>query len=313
MRAAVMGAHGPFATSRCALSINVARPDVRFLRLTVPHLVRMCRWDFVERVLVVDPSPPHRRYARDASLASLDELRAACAELRDAGVVDRIVDVDYAPATVAAITAKHFGRPLRHTHDYRGYPTYGLLFAYERAAGDHFLHFDADMLLHQDPDYSWIDAGLALLRARRDVATVTPLAGPPSPDGRLRQRARYELDADGFYRFQHFTSRKFLVERARFDALLPLRPRAVSWRRRVTSVVSGKSPLERWEQLVSERLAASGTFRADLASPRAWTLHPPDHGPAFVAALPSIIARVEAGEFPAAQAGDYDLRLALWS
>ena len=297
----------------CTLSINVARPDVPFLRHTVPHLVRMCRYAFVERVLVVDPSPPHPRYTRDARLASLDELRAECAALRAAGVVDEVVDVDYAPARVRQITRKHFGRGLRHTHDYRGYPTYGLLDAYERARGDYFLHFDSDMLLHQAPDFDWIAAGIALMGARPDVVTVTPLAGPPSDDGTLRQRVAYTRDdAGGFYRFQHFTSRKFLVERARFDAFLPLVPRAVSWRRAATSVVSGKSPLERWERLVSERMIATATCRADLASPRAWTLHPPDHGPTFLAALPSLIARVESGDFPPAQAGDYDLRLEHW-
>jgi hypothetical protein len=300
-------------TPAVALSINAARPDVPFLDATVRHLVRMCRFPFVERVLVVDTSPPDRRYERQGALASLEELRSACATLREADVVDRVVDVDYAPARVREITTKHFGRPLRHTHDFRGYPTYGLLFAYERARGDYFLHFDSDMLMHQAPGFSWIEEGIRLLRARPQIVTVTPLAGPPTPDGSLRQRVPYERDPDGFYVFQHFTSRKFLVERRRFDAFLPLASRAVSWRRRLAGLLTGKSALERWEALVSERMIVTGTTRADVAAPSAWTLHPRDHGPAFVAALPSIIARIEAGEFPPAQAGDYDLRLALWT
>jgi hypothetical protein len=275
--------------------------------------VRACRFPFVERTLVVDVAPPHRRYRDAPTLASLEELRDCCAELRDDGVVDRIVDVDYSPDRVRRITSKHFGRALRRTHDYRGYPTYGLLFAYEIAAGDYFLHFDSDMLLHQAPDFSWIDAGVGLLRARREIVTVTPLAGPPSPDGRLGQRVSYELDPDGFYAFRHFTSRKFLLDRRRFDALLPLEPTAVSRLKWLTSLITGKSALERWEKMVSDRLVAIGARRADLASPGAWTLHPPEHGPAFLAALPSIIARVEAGEFPSGQAGDYDLRLELWT
>ena len=299
-------------TPAVSLSINVARPDVPFLHLTVPHLVRMCRFPFIERALIVDTAPPGRRY-QNAALASLDELRAACAALRDANVVDRVVDVDYTPARVREITAKHFGRPLRHTHDFRGYPTYGLLFGYEHARGDYFLHFDSDMLLHQAAGASWIEEAITLLRTRNDVVTVTPLAGPPTADGSLRQWAPYERDRDGFYAFRNFTSRKFLVERRRFDAFLPLAPRAVSWRRRIEGMLTGRSALERWEALVADRMRATGMLRADLASPRAWTLHAIDHGAPFVDALPSIIARVEAGEFPPAQAGDYDVRLALWA
>ncbi len=282
-----------------------------FLSLTVPHVVRMCRHPFRERVLVVDPAEPHPRY-RHAGLASLDDLRRHCAELRERGVVDRVVEIDYAPERVRQITTKHFGRPLRHTHDFRGYPTYGLLYSYEIATGDYFVHFDSDILLHQAPDFSWIDEGIRLLRARREVVTVTPLPGPPSPDGRLRQKVRYDFDPDGFYAFRHFTSRKFLFDRRRFDAFLPLRSCAVSRWRLLTGLVTGESALERWEKMVSDRLVATDRLRADVASPRAWTLHTPDHGDAFLRALPSIIARVEAGEFPPAQAGDYDLRLELW-
>jgi hypothetical protein len=303
--------HPADARPRCALSINVARTDVPYLATIVTHLVRACAFPFVERTLVVDAAPPHRRYA-SSEVASLDRLRAICRELEGARAVDRIVEVDDSPALRRRIMHKHYGRALRERRDYRGYPTYGVLYAYEIAAGDYFLHFDADMLLHQDPGFSWIDEAIGLLRRRTDVAVVAPLAGPPTTDGTLRQRVPHARDHDGFHRFTHFTSRKFLVDRARFDSLLPLAPEWVSTRRRITAFLRGRSALERWEKAVSDRLAALGRYRADLASPRAWTLHPPDHGAAFVAALPSIIARVEAGEFPAEQAGDYDLRLDLW-
>jgi hypothetical protein len=41
-------------------------------------------------------------------------------------------------------------------------------------------------------------------------------------------------------------------------------------------------------------------------------LHTPDHGPEFIQNLPHIIGRIEAGDAPFKQAGDYDLNLDLW-
>jgi hypothetical protein len=64
--------------------------------------------------------------------------------------------------------------------------------------------------------------------------------------------------------------------------------------------------------MVTAALKERGLLRADLASAVPWTLHTPDHGPRFIAALPDVIRRVEAGDFPASQAGDYDLNLDLW-
>jgi hypothetical protein len=41
-------------------------------------------------------------------------------------------------------------------------------------------------------------------------------------------------------------------------------------------------------------------------------LHPKDRSPKFIQALPHIIEQVEAGAFPAQQAGHYDFISELW-
>ncbi|MBE9126915.1 MULTISPECIES: hypothetical protein [unclassified Coleofasciculus] len=62
------------------------------------------------------------------------------------------------------------------------------------------LHFDSDMLLHQQPGYSWIEEGIQLLQQHSDVMAVRPLTGPPTQDSILHQRVPYERDPQGFYR-----------------------------------------------------------------------------------------------------------------
>lgn len=280
---------------------------------TIPHLVRVCHHDFAERILIVDTAPLHPRYAKQPGIASLADLRDCCQTLVQRGFIDNAVDIDYAPATVRAITTKHLGAHIRHPHNFRGYPVLGLPFSIERAIGDCFLHFDSDMLLHQDLDYDWVQRAMELLIANPDILTVSPLSGPPHPEGVLMQGAvTYSRDSRGFYAFKTFTSRKFILHRRRFESVLPIKPVYLSWKRQLLSYLTGRSPVFSWESAVSQFLMLSNYIRADLDDPRAWTLHTPDHGPTFLRKLPSIIRRVEHGDPPPAQAGLYDLMLDAW-
>jgi hypothetical protein len=297
----------------CTLSIMASRPDVPYMMQTVPHIVRACHHSCVERVLIVDTAPLHKRYRANPNMASLDQLRACCRQLIDQKVIDQAIDIDYSPASRKRLCMKHYGRRLRNTHDFRGCPVLGLPFAMERSVGRYLLHFDADVLIHQDPGFDWVARALELMGRHADMMFVAPLAGPPHPSGELKQgTTRYERDPDGFFRFKMFTQRKFLVDRERLKALLPMTPKYTSWRRRWLGLLTGSSALWTWEYMMDQMLKASNYIRADLSCPQAWTLHTPDHGPAFVAKLPAVIERIEAGSFPPDQAGDYDLRVEKW-
>jgi hypothetical protein len=299
--------------SSCSLSIMVARTDIPFMMQTIPHLVRNCQFDFLERVLFVETAPLSGVFRDRPGIGTLEELRDCCDRLLQAGVVDRVVDIDYSEATRKQIYQKHFGRDVRFTHDYRGASVFGFIYSLEAIKGDYILHFDSDMLLHQQAGKSWIQEAIGLLQSCPEVMFVAPLAGAPSEDGSLKQRGvSYEKDGRGFYSFKTFTSRKFLIDRRRFEQMLPMHPRWVSWKRRAMSAVTGKSALNVWEIMMSLALQPSSYVRADLSSPAAWTLHTPDHGATFVQALSDTITKIEQGYYPREQAGNYDLQLELW-
>ncbi|AFZ44927.1 hypothetical protein PCC7418_2794 [Halothece sp. PCC 7418] len=299
--------------STCSLSILVARTDIPFIMHTIPHLVRMCNYNFLEKCLIVDTAPLSGKFKSRPGIGSLSELRDCCEKLVQKGIIDRLIDIDYSKETIKKLYHKHFGSFIKHTHNYRGYPIYGSIFAIEAVKGDYILHFDSDMLLHQKTSFNWIAEGMQLLEKNDQVMFVSPLSGPPTEDGSLQQRGvDYKLDKDGFYKFQDFTSRKYLLKKEKFDSFLPMEPAWISWKRRLASVVTGNSPLWNWEIMVSKHLQKTGKLRADLASPQAWTLHTPDHGKEFIDALPNLICKIESGHYPKEQAGNYDLDLKLW-
>lgn len=300
----------------CDLSILVARTDTRFMLQTIPHLVRTCRFPFGRRVLKVDTAPLGRRYRRKPGIGTAEELQACCNQLLQAGVVDAIVPIDYSRNSRRRIYSKHFAGPMRQTHSHGGYPILGSIEAVEESRAEFLVHFDSDMLLYQEPGFSWIDEGIKLLREHQDLVAVLPRSGPPHQSGRLRQQEEtgevYEPDARGIYCFKTFTSRVFLIDRQRFDRVLPLRPR-LPLIEILRNYFTTHNTMPEWETMVGYRLQETGLVRADLTSTRAWTLHPDERGDRFEAALPNLITRIEAGYYPIEQGGYYDLLLDLWT
>ncbi|MGD2179557.1 hypothetical protein [Lusitaniella coriacea] len=307
----------------CALWIMVARTDLPFMMHTIPHLVRMSNFPFSETVLAVDTAPLTGDKVGRPGIGTMEELRSAVTQLIEAGVVDRYVDMSYDPAYRDRVYRKHFGSPIKKTHNYKGYPILGTIFTLEEPKGDYILHFDSDMLLYQEPGYSWIEEGMSVMEKHPELMSIRPLTGPPAEDGKMYQRVPYEQDPDGFYKFKFFGSRAYLINRKGFDDFLPLPIIWRSYRRKFLNSLpvsvktflnnrTGKGDLDSWEIMVSQKLEQTHYFRGVLTNPKSWTLHPKDRSPKFIKALPNIIKRIEAGDYPTEQAGHYDLISELW-
>ncbi|WP_414542043.1 hypothetical protein [Nostoc sp. CCY0012] len=151
-------------TPSCSLWIFVARTDTSFLLHTIPHLVKMNNFPFEERVLVVDTAPLMGHTVNRPFIGTMQELRECTEKLLEAGIVDRIVDINYDPSYHDSMYRKHFGQPIRFTHNYKGYPILGSIFKIEECKSDYILHFDSDMLLYQKSNYSWIEEGIKLMQ-----------------------------------------------------------------------------------------------------------------------------------------------------
>ncbi|MBP0001287.1 MAG: hypothetical protein J7641_20230 [Cyanobacteria bacterium SID2] len=307
----------------CALSIMVARTDLPFMMHTIPHLVKMSQFDFCERVLAVDTAPLSGDKVNRPGVGTMEELLDRCQQLTNERLIDRIIYFDYSPEYRERIYQKHFGAKIWQTHNWKGYPILGSIFHLEEVKGDYVLHYDSDMMLYQEAGYSWIEEGMKLMQQHPEVMSVRPLTGPPTSDGSMHQTKPYDRDPDGFYRFKFFGSRAFLIDRKRFDSLLPMPILWTSYRNKWLNALPNalktrlnywthKGKLDSWELMVSKRLEETKYVRAVADSPKAWTVHPNTRAPEFLEALPDIIQQIEAGSFPPEQAGQYDLVLDAW-
>jgi hypothetical protein len=307
----------------CSLWILLARTDLPFIHLTIPHLVRINNFPFQERVLAIDTAPLSAEKAKRPNIGTLEELRNCAQSLVKAGIIDRVVDINYESSYRNQVYLKHFGYKFKQTHGSVGCPILPYLFSIEEAQSEYLLHFDSDMLLYQYSDYNWIEKGITLMEKFPKMITVRPLAGPPHPEGYLYQPIAYKADSNGFYKFKSFSARTYLINRKRFDELLPIPLTWSPYRRKLfnklpvslqaaLNYLTGKGKVIPWETMVSQKIEQTDYFRAVLSNPQAWTLHPKDRGAEFLENLPQIIARIEAGNYPPEQAGYYDLKLSLW-
>jgi hypothetical protein len=282
--------------------------DAPFITITLPHLLRMCAYDFKDVIIVFDDLPKDGRDA-DAARQPLTILR----RMQEKGVVSRILQLSTAHDRERQLAEKYFGRVLPSPRDRRGIPLLGWVAGLEEARTDFVVHFDSDILVHQRRGYSWLTEAMALMRRDSSAMFVAPRPGPPTADGGLRgQQVAPTYDEDGNIRFKSFSSRRFLVNKRRFDALLPTPLLYTSRRDRLLMALGFGNAVQMWEECVNAVLRRSSYYRVHLANPSAWSIHCKDHSPRWLTALPSIIARVEAGEFPEAQAGQYDLQLSEW-
>jgi len=290
----------------------VARTDVNWIDEMISHISRTHRHQVDGIVVFIDTAPLGPAYRDRPGVGTLGDLRSILSRLQGGGVVDDVRDLCYEPKTRKHLYQKYFGRDLRVTHNFRGYPVLGSLFSIDTVDAEYVLHFDSDMLIHTSPGSHWVRDGLELLTAHDEVMFVSPRSGPPREDQTLfQQGVDYDVK-ERYYAFKTFTSRKYLYSKSKFAQLLPISPQYISWKRRLWQAVTRKSALWNWEIMVSRALEESPFVRADLKSDDCWTLHTPDHGERFVKHLPEIVAKVEAGWFPEEQAGDFDLKLDTW-
>jgi len=201
----------------CAFVLLTSPRDSGFVGDILDHLLRMCSFPFREIILVVDDLPksvPKEHRSLDAEFQDLTQ------RLQQNGAVTRFVCLDSTPT--GRLAKKYFGSRVSRMRDFRGIPMFGWIAGLETAETDFVVHFDSDILLHQAPNHNWIQAGMALIEKDPQVMFVSPLPGPPASDGHFYDQAvAPTFDDEGNLRFKTFSSRRFPVNKRRFENILP--------------------------------------------------------------------------------------------
>lgn len=297
------------STPDVTLQINVAPTDLRHMDDILAHELRQLGDQVSEILLVMDvnKNPLVDPGVWERGKVALRELAE---KWREHYPHLRMIDVDTSPE-VAKQVADVFsgGRPIPEK-DWRGAPIYAYFYALWAAQHDYIFHMDSDML-YGGGSQTWVAEAVELLQSRPDVLTCSPLPGPPTADGNLTAQTlpREPLDTLAF-RAQQMSTRVCVLDRARFrDKVGGIEIVAPSRHQVWLARFDGFPPYERAEIMLSTALEKSGLIRIDFLGHGAglWSVHPPYRSELFYERLPSLIARIEAGDVTEAQRGNYDV------
>lgn len=313
----VVASPGPRAP--VTLEITVSPVDWRHAEHVLPHQMRQWAGQVDDVQFTLNAQASRGRYGA-ADLRQRGSLEALLADLTAEHPHARTLPVDYSDRAVAAVSEGFYGgRPVPpRNHD--GGPFYSYLFGWHAARHDLVLHMDSDMLFGGGSQ-AWVDEALEVLRTEPEVLCCSPLPGPPTPDGLLPERIERQHAAAGSpprleqrpwpaYRLSGCSTRLWLFDRRRLvDALGPLPLERPRLRSHLRARLEGHPAYELPEVTLSRLMQRNGFSRLDLlgSGPGMWSLHPTMRSEHFYQQLPALIGRIERGDVPEAQRGDYDL------
>ena len=290
------------ATQRVGLMIKATVLDVPYLDMMVRHMIAQARYQFAERLIVVDrPSVFKGKYATRAR-GSEEELGKILDQLLADGVIDRIREVDTTPSIVREIKERFFSSDAYRIPNYaaNGTPNYSTLYGIENMSTDLVLQMDADVFFYAEGGVSWVEQSLRVMNHDPQIWLMMthpgPPAGPPGKSLGSKNARRATWDSDlAIWRFRNATTRYFLCDRRKLHDRL-----------RFVPMLHGCAQLE---QCISQSLQEYGAFRGALGDLRSWHLHAWYHGDPFPKWVEDIARSLESGRVPSLQRGGYDLRL----
>jgi hypothetical protein len=221
------------------LQFNLCAGDLDYAEPILRALITTHRADVGEIVVVADACRPQStpnlhapsQFPTAEFASRVDRLRALCASLQDAGLVDRVEWLEPDPARLRALNAKYCGDATASSHDYHGHAFSAYFLAWECARTRYVAHFDADILLWQQPGFHWLREAIAALEADQSLVAASPRIAPPNEDASMVRvdpssgwLPTWPLPPVGAgWRSPWFSTRCHLVDRERLASLLPLR------------------------------------------------------------------------------------------
>jgi len=341
--------------SQVTLQINLCAGDLAYAEQTVSALAATHRPDVAEILVVADGCRPHstptlnvdERFHADEFARRITKLEALCAHLQSAGFIDRVAWLRPDPSALRDLNRRYCGVVTSRSHDHLGHAFSAYFLGWDAARTRYVAHFDADIVLWQQPGFSWLRRATALLETDAALLAASPrIAPPPLDHGMVHAEAEgsgwlpsWPLEkVSGGWRSPWFSTRCHVMDRSRLAKQLPLastrgprRERRAAAIDRALSAVYRRGELSRPhricrslaarippfplppEVLLHEHAQAKGLACLYLDDPRAWFIHPDTKPERFLRLLPQLLAYATGrGVYPPDQCGVSGIRFTAW-
>jgi len=307
------------------LQINLSPGDINYSNLTVPALVNAHRNNVDEVLAIVDCCRPQMtkivkpdiRFPQQEFNQKVEKISAIAEDLKFRGYIDRIIYLHPNNSLQTILSRKYLGGWVNETHDYGGCALMSYLAAFEVTTTRYLIHYDADMLLYQAPNYDWSVEAKYLMDKYPRAVIASPRISPPFSNGKnipdapsIHEGRPLILIEDG-WRNDWFSTRCFLMDIEKLNNYLPLIQGKVLLETLATKYLNRGYPRSP-EILLFKRISGSGGWRLNLKSEQAWLLHPTTKPPRYLELLPEIVKSIQNNVAPETQRGYSDIDLLAW-
>lgn len=173
------------------LQINLCAGDVRYCEAIVPVLIQQYGEMASEVLVVFDTCRPQSTpFVHQASRFPANQFAVKIGKLEEilrgwlgSGLIDRVVRMDGEHKQLCALNEKYTGVASDATHDHHAHASAAYYLAWEAPRTRYVLHFDGDILIHEEPGSSWVGDALVALERNPKCLAVSPRIAPPQ-DGR---------------------------------------------------------------------------------------------------------------------------------
>lgn len=310
------------SSSEICLQINLCPGDVTYAEQTVPRLLAQHRALASHRMLIVDINKPVRTHANRREYPEpefSEKSRNICQlakQFKNEGLVDEVILLDGEQTSLSnALSEKFAGGwiPKHVTHDYHGAAYLAYLAAIELCPTRYLLHYDADILMHQQDGSDWSQLALSYWEKLPQVICASPRTAPPGhrPDAPTLHQGRPFFKCSGGWLDDWFSTRCFLLDTERLKSYLPLIRGSYTLEVLFYRLLKRRYPPAP-EIMLFRSAGKHGARRLNLSSTDAWLLHPTSKPELFLDMIPEILNALDRGSLPPEQPGHSEINLSAW-
>lgn len=305
------------------LQVNLSPGDVSYAAITAKKLA-LQHMSIATRLLVVDCCKPQKtklvnpenRFPEPQFSQRVEQIILIANKLKTEGYFTEVKFLFPADPLFKLLSKKYLNNIVHTTHGVGGTAQMAYWTGIELATTRYVIHYDGDMILYQEPGYSWWLEAVECMEKEPNAILAIPRHAPPNiltGDLPTHREGTEIIAKKGYWLHNWFSTRFFLIDKFRLTNELPLVRGRVKLELLLRKYLRRAFPLDP-EIIMFRRLGLEkGKRRLILKSTKAWALHPHSKPKLFVDLVQKIYESVETGVFPQEQGGFEEIDLELWA
>lgn len=294
--------------NKITLQISLAPSDHKHAIYLLEHQINVFGNQVDEILLTYDTHKSKGRFATNWEENNL-KMWDFLVDFAKKNTKINLCKIDYSTEKNREIAKKYFNRNSIPAKDWRGGPFYTYFFGLNEAKHDYVFHIDSDMFFG-GMSQTWMQEAINLYKSDLSILFINPLAGPPKADATLiGQKYNSYQSKPYFFMFNSMSTRLFLVAKSRLLKNPIEKIGATKWKELLRALYKNNPPFKLPEEILSYYLQNNKLIRIDFMGTGngLWSLHPPYRTAQFYLDLPQIISKIETGNIPNSQRGNYDI------